>query len=290
LNTGTPNASTTCDYSNGVGLPRYLNATHNTIVASLTSAAPASAQTVPTANFPRNTKIVDNIFTGGGVVASGGEGTYVTDHYFDTGSLIYHHNVQADRAIPAWQANTVYRIGDVIKPSSPSRRYVAVTNGTSGAVQPTFSNSGNSCNTDNTVVWQNLGLLPAQYGGGYDYTEYLTTGAIGVRPPATISFPAHAYCYGATADSSCVGFKGGLSAPATGTNSCTAGTQVPVVNIQPVFGLTDWHDYALHTSSVFRGQASDGKDLGADVSAIDAAQTRTQYVCSSNCGEGPHQN
>jgi hypothetical protein len=279
-NVGTPNASTTCDFGNGLGSPYYMNIRHNTIVASLTSDAPASAQALVNANFVDHLTIIDNIFTGGGIQSSTTEGTETENKYWNTNTLIYHHNAQADRTYPSWQANTAYRLGDVVKAPNVARRFVAVKNGTSGA-SATFSNATYSCLDDGTVRWQNIEGVPPQYGGGMDYTEYLTAGAPGVRPPATIFFPDHTYCYGASADSSCVGFKGGLSAPTTGNNMCptpvSAIDQVPSASIQPIFGLLDWHDYTLHTSSVFKSAASDGKDLGADISAIENAQRRSLH-------------
>jgi hypothetical protein len=36
-------------------------------------------------------------------------------------------------------------------------------------------------------------------------------------------------------------------------------------------------------------QATDGSDLGANITAIDAAQTSILYVCQSSCGTGPYQ-
>lgn len=45
--------------------------------------------------------------------------------------------------------------------------------------------------------------------------------------------------------------------------------------------LSDYHGYALITGSTFKaggaGQASDGTDMGVNMTAIDAAQTLKQY-------------
>jgi hypothetical protein len=52
----------------------------------------------------------------------------------------------------------------------------------------------------------------------------------------------------------------------------------------------DWHDYSLLSNSVFAtGQPSadvDGKQMGADFSAIDNLQVVTQYPCLRTCGGG----
>jgi len=91
--------------------------------------------------------------------------------------------------------------------------------------------------------------------------------------------------WGATADSTSIGFSGSMNASTSGTNTCVAGTITP--GIDPSLDISDWHGYALHSSSFYRGKASDGTDLGVNISAIDAAQTSTQYVCQSACGAGP---
>jgi hypothetical protein len=91
------------------------------------------------------------------------------------------------------------------------------------------------------------------------FTEYPGTGAATVNPPSTIWTPP-IQC--ATSDAStegCIGFAGMMS-----------GTGFKL-------DLSDWHGYALHSTSPYRStgtrKASDDKDLGADLSAIDRAQT-----------------
>jgi hypothetical protein len=140
-------------------------------------------------------------------------------------------------------------------------------------------------NADGGVNWQEDGLLVPMFSGKPDYTEYLTKG-VGRRPPTTLFFPYTDYTYGATADANSVGYVGALNTPTGVTNSCTSGTKVPTT-YNTALNMSDWHNYKLDTSSVFRNAAADGKDMGADISKIEAAQTSTQYTCSTPCGSGP---
>jgi hypothetical protein len=100
---------------------------------------------------------------------------------------------------------------------------------------------------------------------------------LGCSPPSTVVFPAHGACGtsitpGAT---TCVGFT-----DATTQNTST----MPVT-------LNDYHGFKLAPGTYFAaggsGQASDGTDLGANIPAIDAAETLTKYVCGTACGAGP---
>jgi len=86
-------------------------------------------------------------------------------------------------------------------------------------------------------------------------------------------FPATAYCAGLTPTSSCVGFSGAMSAGS-----------MPLT-------LTDYHGFGLMAGSSFKAggttPASDGSDMGSNVTGLDAAQTQNVYVCQSWCGSGP---
>ena len=100
-----------------------------------------------------------------------------------------------------------------------------------------------------------------------NYTEFEPTGGCavptGCSPPVTMYFPSTPYCTGSTPTSSCVGFIGAMSA-----------SSMPLT-------LADYHNWALVASSSFKSggayQASDGTDMGSNISAIDAAQTLNQY-------------
>jgi hypothetical protein len=89
-----------------------------------------------------------------------------------------------------------------------------------------------------------------------------------------VQFPSSANCTGPTPTSSGVGFAGMMN---TGTFSIT---------------FSDYHNFTLLSNSVFAaGQsegASDGLSMGANISAIDSAQTQKTSVCPYACGtSGP---
>jgi hypothetical protein len=285
-NTGTANAtSANCSFNNGAGWGNFLTVDHVTALGDWATEM-GNNLTAPGATFPRNQTYVNSIFSGTrGYGAPGGiEGTTFNTTFMDTTTLLMHHSAFSQRVGPAWQANHAYRLGDVVKPSSPSHFYTAVKSGLSAASQPTFSGSTLACVTDGTVVWQENGFSIATTGGLPNYTEYQALNAP-ISPPVTLSFPMTDFTYGPTADSTSIGFQGALNTPTAGTNTCVSGTKV--LNINPALDLSDWHDYKLHSSSAFINRATDGKDLGAIISDIEAAQTRTKYVCKTPCGSGP---
>ena len=56
--------------------------------------------------------------------------------------------------------------------------------------------------------------------------------------------------------------------------------------------MPNYHNFALRPDSVFHSggsqQASDGTDMGANITAIDTAQTQNLFVCPISCiGPGP---
>ena len=115
-----------------------------------------------------------------------------------------------------------------------------------------------------------------------NYFDELTAGGPQIKPPTTSFCPSTPYCTTNDPTSgSCVGFSGEMSAASLNTN------------------LSDWHGYKLchtgdascaHPSLYAAGQsnqASDGQDIGVIFPNIDAAQTQTEYVCTSACGAGP---
>jgi len=246
-----------------------------------------SNTTLPNATFQRNITYSNSIFTGtrGLGVPGGTEGTAFTSTFYDFTTLLTHHTLFGQRFAPVWQANTAYKLGQVVQPSgTPAHFYTAVASGTSGGSQPAFSGTTLSCITDGTVTWQENGFRITTTGGVPNYTEYDVLNTP-ISPPTTLFFPQTDFTYGSTADATSIGFKGSLNAPVSGTFSCVTGTQVTGINI--ALDMTDWHNYALHSSSFYKGKASDGSDLGASVSSIESAQTSTQYTCNSACGAGP---
>jgi hypothetical protein len=287
-NSGTANATSAgCSFNNGAGWPNFFMVDHVTAVADWDIEV-GNNLTVPNATFPRNQTYTNSIFSGTrgfGTPGGANEGTNFENPFLDTTTLLVHHTVFSQRVAPVWQANTVYKLGQVVQPSgSPSHFYSAVKSGTSGASQPTFTGGTFDCVTDNTVIWQENGFRMATTGGLPSYTEYQVVNTP-ISPPTTLFFPQTDFTYGATADSTSIGFSGALNSPATGTNTCVSGTQVTGINT--ALDLTDWHGYQLHSSSAFKNRATDGKDLGVFIPDIDSAQTATQYVCKTPCGTGP---
>ena len=113
------------------------------------------------------------------------------------------------------------------------------------------------------------------------YTEYSNSSV--PSTPATLYGVPSSYCSGNDPTTgNCVGVLGAMSQGS-----------FPAV-------LNDWHQYRLchvgdpacnNKASLYAAgqanQGSDGADLGANVAAIDAAETATQYVCQMTCGNGP---
>lgn len=97
------------------------------------------------------------------------------------------------------------------------------------------------------------------------YTEYGGPNS-GANPPVNMWFPSKIECSAGTVSGSsptCVGLVGLMSGTAVNMN------------------LADYHGYALDASSPYKAgganQASDGTDLGVDLTKLDTAQSRTTY-------------
>ncbi len=139
------------------------------------------------------------------------------------------------------------------------------------------SNRGTGCNTeqfnyDTTSLTADHDVWPGQTSSSY--CAYGANPNFPVASPV-LYFPATPYCPGTSATSACVGFMGGMSA-----------STMPLA-------LPDYHNYELIAGSSFKAggssQASDGTDMGANIPAIDAAQTQNLYVCATPCGSpGPY--
>lgn len=286
-NVGTANATSgNCSFNNGAGWPNFFMADHVTAVADWNMYVGVNT-TQPTTTYPRNTTYTNSIFTGTRGFGSGGgtEGTTFINTYWDKTTILVHNTLYGQRVAPVWTATTPYKLGQVVQPTgSPAHFYTAVKSGTSGGSQPVFPSGGKACVTDGTVTWQENGFRIAQTGGLPNYTQYSVLNTP-ISPPTTLYFPQTDFTYGATADPTSIGFTGALNSPATGTNTCVSGTEVTGINT--ALDLADWHGYALDSSSSYKASASDGTALGVSIPAIDNAQTRTQYVCTSACGAGP---
>lgn len=289
-NVGTPNATTTCTlFSARLGWPNFLKINHITSIGGTGLTCMGSTASAPSPLYPRNQFYTDNICAGsGGFGTTASDGTAFTNGWIDKATLVFHHNVIADRVGPTWTANTVYKLGTVVKAPSIARFFRAITSGTSGASAPAFTNSAYSCVTDNTVTWQYEALSIGTSGGLPLYTEYQTIG-VATTPPTQTFFPMTDATYAASADSTSIGFTGTINSPSTGTTTCTSGTPTDIT-WNTAMNLSSWENYALHSSSSFHNAASDGTDIGASIPTIRSSQTATPYVCTSSCGTGPHAN
>jgi hypothetical protein len=114
------------------------------------------------------------------------------------------------------------------------------------------------------TVWPTRNAsLYTEYNNNPAYPLSVCNGA-GCNPPITMYFPA----------SSCIGWVAACS------------SAIPLT-------LTDYHGYALSAGSTFAAggtsPASDGTSMGANIPAIDGAQTINAFVCPYACGSpGPY--
>lgn len=110
------------------------------------------------------------------------------------------------------------------------------------------------------------------YGNNPNYPD--------ANPTPTLYFPVAPYCTGSTYAGS-----GGMgSAP-----YCVAFVGAMSMSSMPLT-LPDYHGFELRSDSPFHNAASDGTDIGANIPALDATQTVTQYVCPAgytNCKPFP---
>jgi len=117
------------------------------------------------------------------------------------------------------------------------------------------------------LVWPTItASTMTEYGNNPAYPDSAGCTGAGCHPPTTMYYPATPYCTGSSPTSACVGFIGAMSA-----------SSMPLV-------LPDYHNFALIAGSSFKAggseQASDGTDMGVNMSAIDAAQTTNQYAAA----------
>jgi len=102
------------------------------------------------------------------------------------------------------------------------------------------------------------------------YTEYGNNSA----------FPDPSGCTGA----GCTNPTPNMYFPAT---SCGVGFTYSCSGNMPLV-RPDYHDFALSSGSTYHNAGSDGTDIGARLSLIDALMTTNKYTCGSSCGSpGP---
>jgi hypothetical protein len=143
---------------------------------------------------------------------------------------------------------------------------------------------------------------------GTNYTTFQNSGGIVCSQQGGTGnsncFPATATCAGGTVSldanghPTCVGFSGFMNGIAFPIVACTSPASSPggCLLMSPPYGTFDYHQLALtgtSTNNPYKAggidNASDAKDMGADINSIDNALTRTQYVCTGSCGSpGPY--
>jgi hypothetical protein len=146
---------------------------------------------------------------------------------------------------------------------------------TEGTPTETYNYDPTSLTADHLVWPTRTASKYTEFGNNPIFPDSAGCTGAGCSPPNTFYFPATPWCTGATPTSACVGFVGAMNT-----------TSMPLT-------LSDYHQYALRSDSSFYGGAadgaSDGTSMGANISAIDAAQTQNLYVCATACGlAGPY--
>ncbi len=141
--------------------------------------------------------------------------------------------------------------------------------GGEGTTTECFNDDCSSMTANYLIFPTRLASKYSEWGNNPNFPASCT--GAGCSPPVTIAFPATSYCPTPTPTSACIGLLGALNT-----------SSLPLA-------LTDYHNYALSSSSSFHNTASDGTDFGVNVSALDTAQTLNLYVCSITCGSpGPY--
>ncbi len=190
-------------------------------------------------------------------------------------NLIWNHNTVVSRSTYTVNSGNAFNNSDTDGPSFGMNRamvnsiFVGGSWGSSavgtGTAFEQFNNDSANTFTANALVW------PGQTGS--NYTAYGLNSLFPAGSP-TIQFPTNSYCPGSPTGA-CVGFLGALNS-----------ASMPLT-------LSDYHQFALSPSSVFYAgnadDALDGTAMGANIAAIDAAQTQNLYVCATPCGStGPY--
>ena len=146
--------------------------------------------------------------------------------------------------------------------------------GTEGSPTETYDYDVTSMTADHLVWPTRTAVNYTEYSNNPFFATGPCPATTGCHPPVSMYFPTTPYCTGATSTSACVGFVGAMSA-----------SSMPLA-------LSDYHGFELRSDSVFYAgsseDASDGTSMGANILAIDSAQTLNLYVCATPCGSGPY--
>jgi hypothetical protein len=151
-----------------------------------------------------------------------------------------------------------------------------VTTATGGGSSGGFKFSGVGEGTasegrfDLNTFWFNHSIISLRTASSY--TEY-PSGLLCTNVSATCWFPSSNVCATGTADTTCPGMVGMMN------------------GVPYELNAADWHDYALHSTSLYKAggsrQASDGGPVGARLGNIDTGDSATVYTCPASCGSGP---
>lgn len=94
-------------------------------------------------------------------------------------------SISAANGADGWDADTLYAVGDIVKPTSGSHVYRCTVAGTSDdTTEPTWPTNGTTV-TDGTVTWLDIGAFPAAPAEG---TDFFAT-SHGVVIPDDTGFP-----------------------------------------------------------------------------------------------------
>jgi len=198
-------------------------------------------------------------------------------------NTLYTHNTAIQESVHAFSStNTPAGNGPHYQINGLVRDNITLSGGwfnssrTEGTSTETFDYDITSLTADHNVWPTRTASNYTEYGNNTAFAAGPCTTPTGCNPPLSMYFPATDYCTGATSTSACVGFIGAMSLPSG---------PMPLT-------LNDYHNFALRSDSLFFAgnsqQASDGKSMGADISAIDNAETTTTYTCPYTCGSpGP---
>ena len=294
---GTPNAldnSGNCVLTKGEGGPANLSITHMTFVTDSTHAITANNAPSTGPNFAISNLLRDSIVLGGGWFNNPvGEGTATEEFDDDVTSLSANHLV--------WPTRTAASYSEYGNNSS----YPDSAGCTGAGCHPptTMYFPATAYCTGSTFDPTCVGFMGAMSIGSVNTT---TTSAITVTGSQSVLTASSANIFigqrvtvdtGSNQEVVVVtaiaknnsGVADGFYAIFTKTHA--SGVAVTASEAMPLT-LQNYHSFELRSDSIYLGghadDASDGTSMGANIPAIDSAQTQNPYVCKTTCGSpGP---
>lgn len=266
-----------------VPITQCQTASFNTVGTTLHAGSYVPSGIGPGANG--NSTVWNGSYQVGNVTVSaahaGTAGTTETSHYckFTTlqgapYSLHWNHNTLVSNSTHVLNSSSAFNNSDTDGPIVQLNEALQNSLFTAGDWGSSAVGSGTVAeqywaDTVNTLTADHL-VFPGQTSA--NYTPFGLNPFFPVLSPV-MYFPTTAYCPGASASPTCIGFIGAMSA------------------ISMPLTLADYHNFALINGSSFQAgaadQAPDGLDVGDAIPALDVAQTQNIYVCKSACGSGP---